>query len=51
MRTNRRQAYQEAARIHHANMLSSLERRLQVARSRNDENLIQQLEAEMKYYN
>jgi hypothetical protein len=51
MNTNRQQRFQQAAQTHRVSIQRSLEHRLQVARAKGDENLIQQLQAEMNYYN
>ncbi len=40
----------DVARLHRANILKSLEHRLEVARSKGQSGLIQQLEAERSYY-
>lgn len=40
--------FTEAAKAHHANIQRSLQHRLEVARSKGDESLIQQLEREME---
>jgi hypothetical protein len=50
MNANRKQSYREVARVHRSNILQSLERRLQAARTRGDDNLLRQLEAELRYY-
>lgn len=41
----------KASQAHLANILKSLEHRLQVARAKGNVGLIQQLEAEKSYYN
>ncbi|MEA5533781.1 hypothetical protein [Crocosphaera sp. XPORK-15E] len=48
--TYKQQHLTEADQIHRANMLKSLEHRLEVARSKGNQSLIQQLEAEKAYY-
>jgi hypothetical protein len=50
MRSNRVQASVTAKEVHKQNIQKSLEHRLQVAKSKGDEKLIGQLEAEMAYY-
>ncbi|WP_169330791.1 hypothetical protein [Fortiea contorta] len=50
MSTNRMQAMTNAKDAHRQNIQKSLEHRLQVAKAKDDEKLIQQLEAEMKYF-
>jgi hypothetical protein len=47
---NRIEAAKKAQEAHRLNIKRSLEHRLTVARANGDYNLIQQLEAEMKYY-
>ncbi|WP_198649063.1 hypothetical protein [Cyanothece sp. BG0011] len=49
--TNNQKHLSEVARLHRANILKSLEHRLQVARSKGQSALIEQLEAERSYYN
>lgn len=49
MLNNRMQAAKRADEIHHENLQKNLEHRLQVAKAKGDENLVRQLEAEMKY--
>ncbi|MBF2005390.1 MAG: hypothetical protein IGS49_07960 [Chlorogloeopsis fritschii C42_A2020_084] len=51
MKRNTQQRLQTAVDIHRANILKSLEHRLQVAKANGDENLLRQLEAEKTYYN
>jgi len=48
---NTLQRFQNAAEAHRVNIQKSLEHRLQVARTKGDEKLIRQLEAEKSYYN
>ncbi|MDF5711176.1 MAG: hypothetical protein PUP90_26770 [Nostoc sp. S4] len=50
MNQGRLQAARKAREAHRENIQKSLEHRLQVARVKGDEQLIRQLEAEMKYY-
>ncbi|BAY61717.1 hypothetical protein NIES22_17840 [Calothrix brevissima NIES-22] len=50
MNTNRLQAANRAKEAHKQNIQRDIERRLQVARSNGDENLVRQLEAEMRYF-
>ncbi|MBD2681218.1 MULTISPECIES: hypothetical protein [Nostoc] len=49
MNQGRLQAARKAREAHRENIQKSLEHRLQVARAKGDEQLIRQLEAEMKY--
>lgn len=42
---------QQAAEAHRVNIQKSLQHRIEVARANGDEQLIRQLEAEVKYYN
>lgn len=51
MKRNTLQRFQLGAKTHRANIQTSLEHRLEVARAKGDENLIRQLEAEQNYYN
>ncbi|RUR84609.1 hypothetical protein ACF3DV_20125 [Chlorogloeopsis fritschii PCC 9212] len=51
MKRNTQQRLQTAVDVHRANILKSLEHRLQVAKTNGDENLLRQLEAEKTYYN
>jgi len=51
MRSNRVQASVAAKEVHKQNIQKSLEHRLEVAKSKGDEKLIGQLEAEMAYHN
>jgi hypothetical protein len=51
MNRNTPQGYQRTVEVHRANMLKSLEYRLQVAKAKGDERLVLQLEAEKTYYN
>lgn len=48
--TNSQKHLTDVARLHRANILKSLEHRLQVARAKGQSSLIQQLEAERIYY-
>jgi ubiquinone biosynthesis protein COQ9 len=50
MSSNRLQAVQKAEEAHRQNIQKSVKHRLEVARSKGDENLIRQLEAEQAYY-
>ncbi|WP_197480190.1 MULTISPECIES: hypothetical protein [unclassified Anabaena] len=50
MRQNQLGARSAATDIHKENIKRNIEHRLQVAKSRGDERLIQQLEAEMRYF-
>jgi hypothetical protein len=50
MSGNLQQCYRQAAQIHQANILKSLEHRLEVARAKGEQNLVLQLEAEKRYY-
>ncbi|MCX7595681.1 MAG: hypothetical protein N2235_18365 [Fischerella sp.] len=47
---NRLEASKKAQEVHRENIKKSLQHRLQVAKAKGDENLIRQLEAEMKYF-
>ncbi|MBW4673074.1 MAG: hypothetical protein KME52_03215 [Desmonostoc geniculatum HA4340-LM1] len=51
MNQGRLQAARKAREAHRENIQKSLEHRLQVARAKGDEQLIRQLEAEMRYSN
>ncbi len=42
---------QDLTKVHQGNILKSLEHRLEVARAKGETNLIQQLEAEKRYFN
>ncbi len=46
---NKREVLQETARVHRANLQKILERRLEAARTRGDDRLVRQLEAESNY--
>jgi hypothetical protein len=47
--TNRLKVFKETAQLHQINLRRNLERRLEAARARGDENLIRLLEAEAEY--
>ncbi|AUB39276.1 hypothetical protein COO91_05268 [Nostoc flagelliforme CCNUN1] len=49
MNQNRLQSGRKTQEAHRENIQKSLEHRLQVARAKGDEQLIRQLEAEMRY--
>ena len=49
MNQNRLQTGRKTQEAHRENIQKSLEHRLQVARAKGDEQLIRQLEAEMRY--
>ncbi|MEA5514796.1 hypothetical protein [Nodularia sp. UHCC 0506] len=49
MTQNKLQAISQAQETHRVNIQKSLEHRLQVAKAKSDEQLIHQLEAEIKY--
>ncbi|HEY9659955.1 MAG TPA: hypothetical protein V6C65_15980 [Allocoleopsis sp.] len=49
MNKNRQQAMTEAVQVHHDNLRKNLQRRLEIARAKGDENLVRQLEAEASY--
>jgi hypothetical protein len=51
MNRNRQQAAKQAAEVHRQNIQRSIQHRLEVARSKGDENLVRQLEAEMSHFN
>ncbi len=48
--TNNPKHLSDFARLHRANILKSLEHRLQVARAKGQNSLVEQLEAERSYY-
>ena len=48
--TNNPKHLNDVARLHRANILKSLEHRLEVARSKGQNSLVQLLEAERSYY-
>lgn len=50
MAAARRSLLQEASEMHQANIRRSLERRMQIAQAKGDQQLLQQLEAEMHQY-
>ncbi|BAU07330.1 MULTISPECIES: arginine synthesis PII-interacting regulator PirA [Fischerella] len=50
MITNRTEVVKKARETHRENIRRSLQHRLEVARAKGDENLIRQLEAEMRYF-
>lgn len=47
---NRFDAAKKAQEAHKQSIRRSLEHRLEVARAKGDENLVRQIEAEMRYY-
>jgi hypothetical protein len=49
MSQNRLQSLSKSRETHRANIQRSLEHRLEIARAKGDEQLIRQLEAEMRY--
>lgn len=49
MLNNKRQAVQQAAAAHRANLQKSLEHRIQIARATGNERLVRQLEEEASY--
>lgn len=49
MNKNRHQLLAQAAQLHRANLRKNLERRLEAAKARGDENLVRMLEAEANY--
>jgi hypothetical protein len=49
MNRNRQQAITQAVQMHRENLRKNLQRRLEAARSRGDEALVRQLEAEANY--
>ncbi|MEH2054843.1 MAG: hypothetical protein V7K97_01405 [Nostoc sp.] len=49
MNQNRLESVSKAREAHRANIQKSLEHRLQIARAKGDEQLIRQLEAEVRY--
>jgi hypothetical protein len=50
MSQNRLQALRKAQETHRVNIQRSLEHRLQVAKAKGDDKLINQLEAEIRYF-
>ncbi|MBD2296674.1 hypothetical protein H6G06_25125 [Anabaena sphaerica FACHB-251] len=50
MSSNRLQAVQKAEEAHRQNIQRSVKHRLEVARAKDDENLVRLLEAEQAYY-
>jgi hypothetical protein len=46
---NRAETAKKAQEAHKNNILRSLEHRLEVARAKNDDNLVRQIEAEIRY--
>ncbi|BAZ65769.1 MAG: hypothetical protein KME28_23205 [Pelatocladus maniniholoensis HA4357-MV3] len=50
MITSRTEVVKKAREAHKESIRRSLQHRLEVARAKGDENLIRQLEAEMKYF-
>ena len=48
--TNNPKHLNDFTRLHRANILKSLEHRLEVARAKGQKSLVQQLEAERSYY-
>ena len=50
MNTSRIELAKETLKTHKENMRKTLEHRLQAAINQNDENLLRQLEAEMRYH-
>ena len=51
MNQQHQQRHENTAQAHRINILKSLEHRLQVARSKGNRSLVEQLEAEKSYYN
>lgn len=49
MNKNRHQLLAQTAQLHQMNLRRNLERRLEAARARGDENLVRMLEAEANY--
>jgi hypothetical protein len=49
LNNKRRQAAQQAAEAHRANLLKALRHRLEIARANGDERLVRQLEEEASY--
>ncbi|PAX51025.1 hypothetical protein CK510_27090 [Brunnivagina elsteri CCALA 953] len=47
---NRVEAAKKAQEAHKQNILRSLEHRLEVARAKSDDNLVRQIEAEIRYF-
>ncbi|MEL4898224.1 arginine synthesis PII-interacting regulator PirA [Crocosphaera sp. Alani8] len=48
--TNNQKHLSDVAHLHRSNILKSLEHRLQVAKTKGQSRLVQQLEAEKSYY-
>lgn len=51
MNRNRQQIIKQAAEAHRQNLQKNVQRRLEIARAKGDENLVRQLEAELNYFN
>lgn len=51
MNKNRHQSLKEVSQLHKENLRKNIERRLEAARAKGDENLIKMLEAEANYLN
>ncbi|WP_181314324.1 hypothetical protein [Phormidesmis priestleyi] len=49
MNRNRQQTFTQAATAHRENLQKNLQRRMEAARDRGDENLLKMLEAEANY--
>jgi hypothetical protein len=50
MNNNRAEAARKAEEAHKQNLQKNVEKRLKAAKSKGDENLVRQLEAEQAYY-
>ena len=51
MNRNRQQIVKQTAEAHRQNLQKNVQRRLEVARAKGDENLVRQLEAELNHFN
>lgn len=51
MNRNRQQIVKQTAEAHRQNLQKNVQRRLEIARAKGDENLVRQLEAELNYFN
>ena len=51
MNRNREQIIKQTAEAHRRNLQRNVQRRLEVARAKGDENLVRQLEAELNHFN
>lgn len=51
MNRNRQQIVKQTAEAHRQNLQKNVQRRLEIARAKGDENLVRQLEAELNHFN